>query len=324
MVSVVIPTYNRAQPTINAIQSVLNQTYLRYEVIVIDDGSTDGSGDAVRQFIQQRNGGGNSVFWVQQENQGPSAARNEGIRRAQGELIAFLDSDDTWHSEKLEWQVKAFDVLGYDCGACCTDVRLADGAGMDSSTFSRFGRHYEKTIGIERNAVQLLAKSFCGFWISSLLARADTIRQIRGFNTEIGFAEDRDFYFRLCLATGLCYVNKLLVICDRNKTPAGSDCRPWDKVEVRLEGLRCMYESWLDNEGALPAAARKTIVGELRANHADWANWHLDNRRYDDARREVSKAIRCGVTPKMAAKLALTWLAPEFARKLSGRPAAYL
>ncbi len=323
-VSVVIPTYNRAQPTIRAIQSVLVQTYKPYEVFVIDDGSTDSSDKTVQQFVQQRKASGDNVSWIQQANQGPSAARNEGIRRARGELIAFLDSDDTWHSEKLEWQVKALDELRGDCGACCSDTRYTNDDGMDLSTFSMFERQYQKTIAIERNAVQLLAKSFCGFFISALLTRTETVRKIGGFNTEVRYAEDRDLYFRLALATGLCCVSKPLVISDRSKTPAGSNCRPWDEVEVRLDGLRTMYQSWLEREDELPADVRKTIVGELRANHADWANWHLENRRYTAARHEVSEAIRCGFTPKMAAKFALTWIAPEVARKVSGRPAAYL
>jgi glycosyltransferase involved in cell wall biosynthesis len=324
MVSVVIPTYNRADSTIKAIHSVLSQTYKQYEVIVIDDGSTDGSDVPVQRFVQQQDGNGRRMFWIPQDNQGPSAARNEGIRRSHGELIAFLDSDDIWHSEKLEWQIKAFDVLGYDCGACCTDTRYTNNLGVDQSTFALLGRQYEKTIGIEHNAVKLLAKSFCGFFVSSLMARAEVVREVGGFNTAIHFAEDRDLFFRLCLASDLCYVNKQLVISDRSKTPSGSDCRPWDKVEVRLEGLRCMYHSWLEEESGLPETVRKTVVGELRANHAAWANWHLDNRRYTDARREVTEAIGLGVTPKMAAKFALTWIAPELARKLSGRPGAYL
>lgn len=83
-VSVVIPTYNRAQPTIRAIQSVLVQTYKPYEVFVIDDGSTDSSDKTVQQFVQQRKASGDNVSWIQQANQGPSAARNEGIRKRPG------------------------------------------------------------------------------------------------------------------------------------------------------------------------------------------------------------------------------------------------
>ena len=117
-VSVVVPTYNRAQSTIVAIESVLAQTYPHFEIIVVDDGSTDDSGDAIQQFIKQRTNRGNAISYFCQPNQGPSAARNSGVTRARGEYIAFLDSDDAWLPEKLEWQVQALEQFRNDCGAC--------------------------------------------------------------------------------------------------------------------------------------------------------------------------------------------------------------
>ena len=93
-VSVVIPTYNSSAMVEQAIQSVLAQTYRDFEIIVIDDGSTDGTKDVVRRF-------GERVRYFNQENQGVSAARNFGIHQSLGEYIAFLDSDDLWLPEKL-------------------------------------------------------------------------------------------------------------------------------------------------------------------------------------------------------------------------------
>ncbi|MBO8173074.1 MAG: glycosyltransferase [Bacillaceae bacterium] len=98
-VSVIIPTYNRARFIEDAIQSVLNQTYKDYEIIVVDDGSTDDTKDRVIKF-------GDKVRYIYQENQGPSAARNTGIRYARGEYIAFLDSDDRFLPDKLRKQMK--------------------------------------------------------------------------------------------------------------------------------------------------------------------------------------------------------------------------
>jgi glycosyltransferase involved in cell wall biosynthesis len=97
-VSIVIPTYNRAWTLAEAIDSVLGQTFASFEIIVVDDGSTDGTARLLQRY-------GSAVRVLRQINQGVSAARNAGIRSARGELIALLDSDDLWRPEKLARQV---------------------------------------------------------------------------------------------------------------------------------------------------------------------------------------------------------------------------
>lgn len=102
-VSVVIPYYNREHTIVRALESVVNQTYSDFEIILINDGSTDNGEKIVAEFIEK-----NKKFkfvHVKQKNSGPSRARNKGIRRAKGEYIAFLDSDDSWDSRKLELQI---------------------------------------------------------------------------------------------------------------------------------------------------------------------------------------------------------------------------
>lgn len=325
-ITVVIPTYNRAQPTIQAIESVTAQTYRAVEILVIDDGSTDGSGEVVRQYVESKSileSDTPEMYYFCQKNQGPSVARNAGIERARGDYIAFLDSDDSWLPEKLESQVRTLELCGNECGACFTDTEYLTKACTGASTFRLFGRNYQETVGIERDATRLLAQTFCGFFISTLLVRSDLVRQIGGFDSKIGFAEDRDLYFRLSLKTSLAYIDKMLVRGDRNATPAGSSCRPWDEVEVRLMGWQNMYEKWL-SDTALSPSIRNIVIQNLRKLHCDWANWHLHNSRYDEARRSVSRAVKYELTAKMAAKWVLTWIAPPFAKRLSGIPTAYL
>jgi len=317
LVSVVIPTYNRAQQTIAAIESVLAQTYPKLEIIVVDDGSTDDSGDAIQRFISQRANGGHPILFFRQPNQGPSIARNTGISKARGEYIAFLDSDDCWVPEKLEWQVQALEQLKNECGVCFTDARLVNNSGMDTSSFRAHGRHYEQTIGIDRDAVKLLAESFSGFWVSSLLVRTDMIRQIGGFSPDISFAEDRDLHFRLSLVTSVAYVNKQLIRTDRTPSPPGSACRPWDKVEVQFRQQQHMFEKWLRMDAVLPQDVRRTVERNLGALHSHWANWYLENGRYDEARQAVSRAVKLMITPGTTVKWALTWLAPALARRIT-------
>lgn len=101
-VSVIIPTYNREKYIERAINSVLSQTYKDFEILIVDDGSTDHTKKKVLEF-------GNSIQYIYQKNQGPSAARNKGIQLSQGEYIAFLDSDDCFLPQKLERQLKFID-----------------------------------------------------------------------------------------------------------------------------------------------------------------------------------------------------------------------
>lgn len=103
LVSVVIPTYNRANIIDKAIDSVLDQTYENLEVVVVDDGSTDNTEEVVTAYDDPR------VRYIPlEENQGANVARNTGIKEAKGEFIAFQDSDNIWDEEKIEKQVKAY------------------------------------------------------------------------------------------------------------------------------------------------------------------------------------------------------------------------
>lgn len=105
LVSIVIPTYNRAHLVGQAIKSVLDQTYADFEIIVVDDGSTDETRTVVDQFKNQK------ISYIYQPNSGlPSIARNTGLKAAKGDLIGFLDSDDLWMPEKLATQIKCFET----------------------------------------------------------------------------------------------------------------------------------------------------------------------------------------------------------------------
>ncbi len=112
LISVIIPTYNRASLIKRSAESVLNQTYTNLELIIVDDGSTDNTKEVIDSINDER------VIYVKQENKGCCAARNNGINLARGKYIAFQDSDDVWHTNKLEKQIKALAENNTDIVFC--------------------------------------------------------------------------------------------------------------------------------------------------------------------------------------------------------------
>jgi glycosyltransferase involved in cell wall biosynthesis len=118
-VSIILPTYNRAHSLGSAVQSILEQTYSDFELIVVDDGSTDDTSTYIQEIDDQR-----LTYVVHNTNKGAAAARNTGMRLAVGDYIAFLDSDDTWNAEKLEKQLKFLKEQDAVIGGCVSYYRL--------------------------------------------------------------------------------------------------------------------------------------------------------------------------------------------------------
>ena len=122
LVSVVIPSYNRAHCLEEAARSVLAQTYKNLELIIVDDGSTDDTPAVAQRLCQDAR-----VRYIRQENAGACAARNHGVALAKGTYIAFHDSDDTWHPDKLEKQLQAMQAYHPDIVICQMNQNRADG-----------------------------------------------------------------------------------------------------------------------------------------------------------------------------------------------------
>ncbi|MBO7612155.1 MAG: glycosyltransferase family 2 protein [Elusimicrobia bacterium] len=112
LISVILPTYNRAHLIKRSVESILNQTYQNIELIIIDDGSTDNTKEVIESLNDKR------IVYIYQKNQGCCAARNKGIEVARGNYIALQDSDDAWHPDKLEIQINALKENNADVVFC--------------------------------------------------------------------------------------------------------------------------------------------------------------------------------------------------------------
>jgi glycosyltransferase involved in cell wall biosynthesis len=323
LISVVIATYNRAKQVQLAINSVLSQTYDRFEIVVVDDGSTDCTSDTIHAMIKRDEELRriSRIRYFYQPNKGQSAARNKGIAEATGNWIAFLDSDDIWLPEKLELQVRAIERFHERCGACFTDARLVDNQGFQTTAFRQAGWYYKELMGIDCDRALCLAKTFGGIWIQTLLARSELVRQIGGFDPDLHFGEDYDFLFRLSLVTTHCYLNRALAIIDRTNAiidPTVAS-RTWDKIDFCLRGRQDMYEKWLRMKAEYPDDVRKAIICNLSGLHSAWTNWYLEEKQFDRARQAVSTAIKYQMTLRLAIKWLLTWIVPPIARRIVPR-----
>ena len=119
LVSVVIPLYNRENTIQRAVDSILNQTYTNIEVLVVDDGSTDASVKMLEKYQKDKR----VKVFLQGTNKGANVARNRGIQEAEGEYIAFQDSDDVWLSDKLEKQIKRMESENFYISFCAFKQR---------------------------------------------------------------------------------------------------------------------------------------------------------------------------------------------------------
>ncbi len=181
-VSVIIPTYNHAHYLPYTIQSVLAQTFTQWEAIIVDDGSTDNPAAVVTRFADPR------IRYIHQENQGLSAARNTGIRAAQGEYLAFLDADDEWAPEFLR---RCVDVLAADdtLAGVYTRNRFIDQSGHILPQLS--GQVVPRATFRSR----LLEGGFSP--PHAALVRTAIVRQVGLFDTRLTSTEDWDLWLRI-------------------------------------------------------------------------------------------------------------------------------
>jgi len=205
-VSVVIPVYNGERFLADAIQSVLDQSYQDYEVIVVDDGSTDGSAEVAQRF-------GEAVRYVHQANSGVCKARNTGIAVAQGTYIAFLDQDDLWLPDKLATQVAYLDSHP-EVGAVycqCQVMEVMGNAELRSDHMRNLRqRFYYYSESVKDNVVGIMRGPY--LLMTSTMFRTKVLRSIGGFDEAfIGAGyEDGDMTLRVNEVALIAYIPETL------------------------------------------------------------------------------------------------------------------
>ena len=272
-VSVVIPTYNREERLPAAIRSVLEQTAPPSEIIVVDDGSTDGTAALVRAYPEVR--------YLHQENQGVSAARNYGIRSARHDWIALLDSDDEWLPRKVERQWSALE-RDPQFRFCHTDeIWIRRGRRVNPmKKHAKYGGH------VFHHCLPL-----CVISPSSALIHRDLFERYGMFDPELPVCEDYDLWLRICAREPVLFVDEPLLLKYGGHEDQLSRAY-WGMDRFRIRALEKLIRSGV-LEGEALTAALDTLYRKIDIYAAGAEKRH----RFEEADRYRDKKRRFAVSP---------------------------
>lgn len=312
LVSVIVPTFNRAYCLARTVDSALAQTHTGIEVIIVDDGSTDGTAE----MVQLRYAGDSRVRYLHQANGGVSHARNTGIAAANGSFIAFLDSDDVWKPWKIELQLACMDAYP-EVVMVWTDMEAVDPTGHvfnkayirtmysayqafgESSLFSHWQPLKEMTptlnaiVGDARFLTgTLFSQMIMGSLVhtSTVLLRRECVARVRGFNEELRYAgEDFDFHLRTCREGPVGFVDLAAIQYQRGMP----DRLTRDEHRIHIaKNFLATVKPFIDNardEIALP----QQMIDSMLADTYLWIGQvQVDMGNNSDARKNIFRSLQ--------------------------------
>ncbi|PIQ89482.1 MAG: hypothetical protein COV72_02955 [Candidatus Omnitrophica bacterium CG11_big_fil_rev_8_21_14_0_20_42_13] len=276
-VSVIIPTHNCARYLPEAIDSVLNQTYQDFEIIVVDDGSTDNTKTIIEEYIDKFPG---KIHYLYQEHRGPGSARNLGIKKSSGEYIAFQDSDDLWLPEKMKKQIN---LLEQDI-----EIKLVFSDMQQRNENKIVNKSYLNEKGLcdniqgENLSLELAKANF--IFTPTVIVKKNVFSTVGLFNEDYRIGEDYDMWLRIAKRFKINIINEPLVI-------------------RRLRGLSVSHNRELYHEEHIKFLGDFIKSGVFtreeknifRKQRADWiyhfGGYYFYRREYKKARHWFTKSI---------------------------------
>ncbi|MDD5680055.1 MAG: glycosyltransferase [Candidatus Omnitrophica bacterium] len=265
-ISVIIPTYNRANYICNAIDSVLAQTYKDFEIIVVDDGSTDNTKEILRQYDDK-------IRYFYQDNRGVSVSRNKGMREANGEYVAFLDSDDIWMPNKLERQISYMDSN--------PDIGL---------TYS-FARYYSKDENYEKIRPKSIAitikdmiETDAVLPTSTVMLRKKCLDCVGFFDESMFGMEDFDFWFRVAERFPINFISDIMVhVRSFDVNLSNQNEKMWSGYIAVYNKLIQKYKNVYD---------LRYMIRRLANRHYLLGAYLYKNGDFENSRENIKKAVQ--------------------------------
>jgi glycosyltransferase involved in cell wall biosynthesis len=284
LVTVIIPTYNRSHIVTDAINSVLAQTLKNFQLIIIDDGSTDNTRNVLATYQGK-------VEYFYKANGGASSARNVGLRMAKGKYVAFLDSDDIWHSERLEMLVNFMEHNG-SYSAVFTDCESIDGDGNMIDT-TRFGELFS---GGEPSLLFFLEHMFSGF---ACMCIRSALLEVGEFDETLRTAEDIDYALRLAAHHRIAHIPTPLLKIRRSVGSLNSHVFTGNRVVVLRKFKQSHPELARQYRGAINAAFARV--------HLSYGEDLLWTRRIGEGRGQLFDSLGYRVSFKALKLLAKSY-----------------
>lgn len=268
-VSVIIPAYNMARYTVETVRSVLNQTFKDYEIIVVDDGSTDNTKELLRPYIENH-----QITYIYKENGGASSARNVGFRASQGKYVAFLDCDDLWLPRKLRISVNLLDAHP-EVGLVYNRALYIDKKGNDlwfSKDRCHSGMVFEK----------LILRDF--IINSSPVVRRECFQKVGLFDETMFYPADWDMWLRISEYFPIKYINIPLT-----KYRIGDQSYFERHTELaKTESFRVL-EKVFQRKADLPKNIRSKSIANI---YSDSAEVHAKKIELEKAKKEILTSLR--------------------------------
>lgn len=265
--SVIIPTFNRASLLKKAIESVLAQTYKNFELIIVDDGSTDGTCKMIASY-------GKNIRSFHQDNQGPACARNTGIKNAQGSFLAFLDSDDHWKKEKLEIQIKAMRENTQYLISHTQEIWYRRGELLNQKK-----KHTKHNGYIFDKCLPL-----CAVGMSTMATRKELFEKIGFFDESLPCCEDYDFWLRASVNHPFLLINEALTVKDGGRDDQLSRIYAIGMDKYRIRSITNL----LRIEKGLTARQKELALHELEKKCRVYGQGCLKHGKTDEGQKYLN------------------------------------